>query len=103
MAKKIKQFSDGKFTLQKSGFRKEFLFFRNDNQVLGEVPVSKLIQMFKEYMKRASNALVIKLNEEGLVIDESYDGKCLILNFDECMEFPKSQSLIRRIVNKMFA
>ncbi len=73
--------TEGGYTLQETGFRDEFIMFRESlAQKISDSAKEKSINLFKKYLTESCDNGPPEITEEDFSYEKSYDGKCLIIN-----------------------
>lgn len=81
MVQELRELTDGVFTLKETEVEGEFIFFRNDNQVLKNVGTNNVMELFSKYLfeKSQKGEIQQSVYECKMRFEISTDGKIIKL------------------------
>lgn len=105
MSKELMAMSNGTFTLAESENPNVFYFYRNDNEVIGDVGRIPM-GFYQNYIcKKMMDGEIKEMVMNDICFETSNDGKCIRLTISgigECKAKEKKSNFIKRFFNRMF-
>ena len=102
MSKELLGISNGEYTFTETEVENQFLFYRNDEKVLGDVGRIPM-EFYQHYiMNKMFNGEITDMVANNICFETSTDGKCIRLTVTDIGEEPKKAKKKPNIFKRIF-